>query len=135
MRIILVLLFFIVINSQIVTTPPQDINLGIHVHGSVSGQADSYSQFYLPQIPELSDVNHLVFTVTPLSGDVDLFISKNGNATNTNFNWKTQLTGGIISYVNKSQGATTGPYWISVLGSTPAHFTIAVYIDDGKCHL
>lgn len=91
-----------------------------------------YTQYYIPQIPQLSDTNKFVITAFPRSGDFELYVSTQTNATRQTFNWKSTHSGpNSISLSKTTPGITNGPYYISVYGVWRTNFVILAYIDDG----
>jgi hypothetical protein len=58
-------------------------------HAGGIAEGGKYTQYMLPELTQdLKDGENLVFVLTPLSGALELYISKTTNASRDNFNWK-----------------------------------------------
>eukprot|EP01080_Neovahlkampfia_damariscottae_P002885 gene2885-4728_t len=126
MKIVSIFLFLL-FNFLLISA--QNLQLSNHVGGNVEKEA--YAQFYLPQLNEdLKNGEHLVFVLTPLSGSVELYISKDGNATREQHTWKGTHSGSNIQYINNTDpNYTKGPFWISAYGLEKSYFHVIAYLD------
>lgn len=127
MNKILVFIFFILFYG----TFSQRV-LELSVRQTASVEEGGYTQFYVPQIPAFTDKNKFVIMAFPRSGDFELYVSTQTNATRSTFTWKSTHSGpNSISLGKTTPGVTGGPYFISVYGVWRTNFQIVAYIDDG----
>jgi hypothetical protein len=89
-------------------------------------------QLYLPQIPPLQ-TQSLILLVFSLSGESDLYVSTQKNATRDDFIWKcTNSAPNFVNISRETSGYTTGPYWISIYSSFKSMVKFLAYLNDGS---
>jgi hypothetical protein len=127
MRGNIILLLFLA--NIILISSQATLLLSNHAGGVV--ESGKYTQYMLPELSaDLKDGENLVFVLTPLSGALELYISKTTNASRDNFQWKATHSGSNIQYINRTDpNYTKGPYYVGAYGLEKSYFHVIAYID------
>jgi hypothetical protein len=109
------------------TTDPQNVlRRGYPMRAYVN--ASEYVNFIMPRFDDAPDIS-VQITLTPFSGDVDIYVSNKFTPTKDHYIWKGEKGGADVITITKRDGNfSTGPYAIAVYGVTNAEFTVTAFV-------
>ncbi len=98
-----------------------------------------YEQFVLPAMPQpLAAGEELIFILTPISGDVDMYLSTTTPPTKEHNDWKAENGGyDVIKLTTATPGYKNDKYYIGIFGASErkSTFTIMAYVKNSLAML